>query len=220
MIIQEMQSYYGKRAAEYDSSMGYDNPETVRTLQPVIDELRRVASGRNVLELACGPCFWTQQIACVARAIRATDFNETTLQQARRKDLPWDRVWLAQADAYELKSIPGDFDMVMAVDWFAHVPRSRIPGFLTGITQRVPKGSTLVFVDQLPGSHSLSGHYDDEGNHIQERCLGSGDRFRVVKHFFSDEELHAWLDPHTSSLAIGRFPECRRILVRGITGIP
>jgi ubiquinone/menaquinone biosynthesis C-methylase UbiE len=217
MIIQEMQNYYGLRAGEYDASMGYDNPEVSERHQLVISELRKIATNRNVLELACGPCFWTQQIADVAARITATDFNESTLEEARKKNLPSDRVSLQQADAYDLDTITGDFNMVLAVDWFAHVPKSRIADFLAGVIRRLPDGSPLVLIDQTPGSGSWTGETDDRGNHIQERVLASGERFRVIKHFFSDEEIHEHLEPHIRDLTIRRFPDCRRILVHGIT---
>lgn len=217
MIIHEMQNYYGLRASEYDSSMGYDDPAVIERHQPVISELREIAADRKVLELACGPCFWTQQIAEFAKNVTATDFNESTLEEARKKNLPWDRISLHQADAYDLDSIPGDFDMVMAVDWFAHVPKSRIAGFLSGVIRRLPVDSPLVLIDQTPGSASWTGETDDEGNHTQERVLASGEKFRVIKHFFSDEEIHGYLEPHTQDLTIQRFPDCRRVLVHGIT---
>ena len=217
MIIHEMQNYYGLRAGEYDSSMGYDDPAVIERHQPVILELRKIAANRKVLEIACGPCFWTQQIADVAASITATDFNESTLEEARKKNLPWDRVSLQQADAYDLDSIAGDFDMVMAVDWFAHVPKSRIAGFLSKVIRRLPNGSPLVLIDQTPISGSWTGEADDEGNHIQERVLASGEKFRVIKHFFSDEEIRGYLEPYSKDLSIKRFPECRRVLVHGIT---
>lgn len=211
-----MQKYYGLRAGQYDASMGYDDPEVIGRHQPVISELRRIAVDRKVLELACGPCFWTEQISDVAESITATDFNESTLEEARKKNLEWNRISLLQADAYDLGSIPGDFNMVMAVDWFAHVPKSRIEEFLSGVIRRIPDGSPLVFIDQTPASGSWTGEIDDEGNHIQKRVLASGESFRVIKHFFSDEEILMYLSRHTSDLTIKRFPECRRILVHAI----
>jgi cyclopropane fatty-acyl-phospholipid synthase-like methyltransferase len=216
-IIEEMQGYYHLRAEVYDASMGYDNPEAVDRHAEVIAELRRIATGRSVLELACGPCFWTQQIADVAQRITATDFNESALAEARKKSLPWERVTLLQADAYHPGTIPGDFDMVLAVDWFAHVPKSEIPQFLDGLASRVPEGSHVVFIDQTPGENSLTGLIDEEGNHYQERILTGDRKFRVIKHFFSDEEYHACVGARLRGLSIRIFPACRRILVHGIS---
>ncbi|WP_299405658.1 hypothetical protein [Acaryochloris sp. IP29b_bin.148] len=62
-LIQEMQVYYRHRAAEYDASMGYEQPERVAQLSGVIDRLRRLVAGKKVLEIACGPCFWTPRLS-------------------------------------------------------------------------------------------------------------------------------------------------------------
>ena len=113
-MIEEMQHYYDRRAEIYDTSMGYDNPDTVTLLQPVIEHLCREVSRKKVLELACGPCFWTQFTAAVAESIVACDFNNSTLSQACHKDLPWERVSLQQADAYDLKTLTGSFSAAMA----------------------------------------------------------------------------------------------------------
>lgn len=217
LYIQEMQSYYDQRAAGYDASMGYDDPNIVERLQRLIATLKNLVAGRQVLELACGPCFWTQQVAASAKSILATDFNESTLEQAKAKNLPWDRVSLQQADAYELNTVAGQFDAVLAVDWFAHIPKSRIPGFLSGVTERVTEGSLLLLLDQLPGPRSLTNQFDEDGNHIQERSLAGVRTFKVIKHFFSDREQKRWLSPYVSDIKIQHFPECRRVLSCGYT---
>ena len=48
-LVQEMQSYYRCRAADYDASMGYDQPEVVTQLSPVVDHLRQLVAGKKVL---------------------------------------------------------------------------------------------------------------------------------------------------------------------------
>jgi len=97
-IVEEMQTYYGKRAPVYDSSMGYDDQEKVTSLVPVINRIRSLLGGRRILEIACGPCFWTKQVSEAVVSVLATDFNESTLEQARRKYLDWDKVSLQRAD--------------------------------------------------------------------------------------------------------------------------
>src|SRR5205085_5147602 len=49
-LVEEMQVYYARRASMYDASMGYDNPERVASLAPMISSLARQLAGRNVLE--------------------------------------------------------------------------------------------------------------------------------------------------------------------------
>jgi ubiquinone/menaquinone biosynthesis C-methylase UbiE len=217
MIIEEMQRYYGQRASVYDSSMGYDDDSKVRVLLPIIERVRSAMRGRQVLEIACGPGFWTQFAAETAVSVTATDYNSLTLDEARKKRLPLDRVSLLQADAYRLDLIPGFFDALLAVDWLAHVPLSRMEGFLAGAIRRVRSGSPIVFIDQLPGEHSVTGVFDDEGNPIQERRLSDGSSFRVIKHFLSDAEIEALFSGLAGELSIQRFPECRRVMVMFVT---
>jgi ubiquinone/menaquinone biosynthesis C-methylase UbiE len=213
MIIEEMQNYYGKRASVYDSSMGYDDDEKVRALLPIIEWVRDTMRGRHVLEIACGPGFWTQFASETAASIVASDFNQSTLEEARKKGLPSDRVSLLRADAYRLDLIPGIFDAILSVDWLAHVPISRMEGFLSGAIRRVRAGSPIMFIDQLPKEHSITGVFDAEGNHIQERSLPDGSVFRVIKHYFSDDEIANLFAGFAGDLSIQRYPECRRQIV-------
>jgi SAM-dependent methyltransferase len=213
MIIEEMQSYYGQRASVYDSSMGYDDDAKVRILLPIIERVRDAMRGRHVLEIACGPGFWTQFASDTAASVVATDYNQSTLDEAHKKNLPFDRVSLLQADAYRLDQIPGVFDAILSVDWLAHVPLTKMEEFLSGAIDRVSSGSPLLFIDQLPGEHSRTGVFDTDGNHIQERNLPDGSTYRVIKHFLSDVEIASHFSGFAGDLSIQRFPECRRLIV-------
>ncbi len=212
-IVEEMQTYYGRRAPVYDASMGYDDGQSVERLTPVIDLLRNLLRHKQVLEVACGPCFWTNFVSETSSSILATDFNESTLGQARQKPLNWEKISLAVADAYHLGAVSGRFDSAFAVDWFAHVPRSRIHEFLVGLHRKLEVGSRIVFCDQLPAAHSLTGVYDEEGNHIQQRTLPGGVRFRVIKNYFTDEESIKIFSRYSDKVEIRRFPACGRIVV-------
>ncbi len=217
-IIKEMQTYYAKRAPVYDSSMGYDDHETIRSLSPVINRIRALLDGRIILEIACGPCFWTQFVSEVAESILATDFNESTLDQARQKNLDWDKVALQPVDAYELSRVNGCFDGSLAVDWFAHVPRSRFHEFLSGLHSRLLPGSMVVFCDQLPGAESFTGMFDSEGNHLQTRELPDASICHVIKHFLPELELKELFARYSDQVEIISYPECRRIVVSYIVG--
>ncbi len=211
--IQEMQDYYGKRAAIYDASMGYNKPETVRALDPVIGKLRELLADRKVLEIACGPCFWTQQVCSATRCMMSTDFNESTLAEARKKQLDWDRVSLQIADAYDLPAFSETYNACLAVDWFVHVPQERFREFLDGLHSALSDQARIVFCDQLPRPGCVTGNYDQGGNHIQERGLPDGSTFQVIKHYFSDEEYRAIFSHYTNELEIYRFEECSRLIV-------
>lgn len=51
-----------------------------------------------------------------------------------------------------------------------------------------------------------------EGNHLQERELPDGSRYRVIKHFFADRDYQQILAPGGTQISIQRFPEQRRVV--------
>ena len=212
-IIDEMRLYYDQRATIYDQSRGYDDPSILVPLQPVIDHIGCELKNLNVFEVACGTGFWTQQICHFANKILATDFNQSTLKQAGMKNLPSDLVSLQQADAYDLSHIEGEFDAAMAIDWFSHVPKSRMDQFLEGLHQILKEGATIIFCDQLAGENSIAGIYDGEGNHIQERNLPNGSKHRVIKHFMTEEEIEARFSAYAKEIRISKFPTCGRLVI-------
>lgn len=116
-------------------------------------------------------------------------------------------------DAYDLSTVQGHFDAALAVDWFCHVPKSRFHEFLQGLHGRLQAGSIIVLCDQLPSAESLSGMYDNEGNHLQTRELPDGSSCRVIKQFLSDQELMDLFFHYSDQVEITKYPECRRIVV-------
>jgi ubiquinone/menaquinone biosynthesis C-methylase UbiE len=212
-LIAEMQAYYDRRASWYDSSMRYDDADVIRSLAPIFEELRTEMRDRSVLEIACGPGFWTQRVADSARSILATDYNESTLVQARLKGLDPSRVTFTRANAYDLSSTDGEFTGSFAVDWLAHVPTSRLRLFLEELHARLAPQARVAFCDQTPGVSSITGLYDAEGNHLQERTLRDGSRYRVIKQFYSDAEYRARFASYSDDLTVRRFPDQRRVLV-------
>lgn len=210
-LIRQMQTYYHHRAALYDASMGYDQPATVAQLARIIGRLRQIVAGKQVLEIACGPCFWTQKICDEAHSILATDFNQSVLDQAALKQLPPHKVQLQQVDAYQLDGIPSGFEVALAVDWLSHVPKTCLPGFLNNLHRHVQ--GTVIFCDQLPGPQSQTDLFDSEGNHLQERTLPDTSSYNVIKHFFCDQEIETIFHPFTSQLTIERLMPERRLLI-------
>jgi len=212
-LVAEMKLYYARRAERYDASMGYDDPAVVGTLEPVAEALREEMRGRAVLEIACGPGFWTERVAAAAASVVASDCNESVLALARSRGINSSTVRFVQADAYDLASISGAYDGAFAVDFFAHVPASRMRGFLDGLHRQMLPGARIAFCDQTPWPASVTDFRDAEGNHLQERTLEDGSRYRVIKHFFSDDELRSTFAPYCRRLDIRRFVGQRRVVV-------
>jgi demethylmenaquinone methyltransferase/2-methoxy-6-polyprenyl-1,4-benzoquinol methylase len=207
-----MQDYYRKRAPIYDASMGYDLEEVVRKHLPLIEHLSGRFANRSIIEIACGPGFWTKFLARSAAAIVATDFSEETLMEARKRHPP-PNVSLRQADAYALPDFGHAFDGCFAGDWFCHVPISKRLDFLNGLHQRLAPGSLVVFCDQLPHERSMTGGADAEGNNIQIRTLPDGSTHRVIKNFPSRSEVATLFSRYTGDPRVLEFPDCRRYLI-------
>jgi SAM-dependent methyltransferase len=218
-LIGEMQLYYARRADNYDASMGYDDPTVISALEPVADVLRAEMRDRAVLELACGPGFWTQRVAETARSIVASDYSDTVLDMARAKSMESSRVRFVRVDAYSLANIGETFDGAFAVDFLAHVPLSRLQNFLGGLHRQLVPGARVAFCDQTPWHGSLTDMRDGEGSHLQQRALSDGSSYRVIKHFFSDDEFQDLFAAHCSRLDIRRFPNQRRVIVSYSLGI-
>ena len=114
-VVEAMQLYYARRAAEYDRV--YAKPERQNDLRAIEEGLPARFAGHNVLELACGTGWWTAHGARDCASWLATDLNDETMALARSKPLPQGRVRFARADAYALQEIDGEFDAAFAGFW-------------------------------------------------------------------------------------------------------
>ncbi|HUS14355.1 MAG TPA: class I SAM-dependent methyltransferase [Chloroflexia bacterium] len=193
----DLAAYYGRRAAEYEAI--YARPDPVRQAEQaaLAAALRTLVAGRRVLEVACGTGYWTAQYAATARHVVAVDVALEVLAIAEAKGLPPDRVTWAQADAYSLAVVPGDFDAAVAAFWFSHVPRARVGEFLRGLHARLAPGSRVLLADNVhvPGVGGdvvqLPGSLDT----FKRRTLADGSRHDVLKNYYSAAELHAIFAP-------------------------
>jgi demethylmenaquinone methyltransferase/2-methoxy-6-polyprenyl-1,4-benzoquinol methylase len=148
-------------------------------------------TGADVLEIACGTGNWTQVLARRARSVTATDINDSVLELAGAKPYSSDNVSFQLADAYRLDGLSGTYNAAFAADWWSHIPKSRIPVFLTALCARLEPGSRVIMIDMLPAENLdfLGTYYDEEGNRINLRRLPSGEEFEIVKNFPTEEEL-------------------------------
>jgi SAM-dependent methyltransferase len=200
-VLKDMERYYAERATWYDASMRYDDPAVHERLAPIIDYVRQFAEGKDILEIACGPGFWTQVIASTAKSIVAVDLNDETLGEARKKSFPPGKVTFLTANAYDLSTVPGKFTAGFNHDWFSHVPNSKAQAFLASFHSRLGKGARVLMVDSTRNEHSNANfdRIDEEGNNIQRRPLLNPhtktvtDHRYVIKNFPTEPELRTML---------------------------
>ena len=188
-----METYYAQRAAEYERI--YAKPERQADLARMRKDIPALFRGARVLEIACGTGYWTPLIAEQAESVTALDYNEETMEIARRKSYPKNNVTFQQGDAYALPGWPRRFSACYAGFWWSHVPLAKLDGFLAGLTRHVEPGSTVAFMDNryVEGSSTPISRRDADGNTYQQRGLDDGSSHEVLKNFPTAQELRARL---------------------------
>jgi SAM-dependent methyltransferase len=200
-----LRRYYDQRAPEYEEIYTPRDSAHGRELGELSRALRETLRDRRVLEVACGTGYWTAAAARVAREVVATDASLSMLGEARDKGLP-PTVHFREADAYDLASAGEGFDGALAMFWLSHVPRGRLAEFLRGLEARLAPGARVFFADNVHVS-GVGGQLTDpdaNGDTFKLRRLADGSRHRVLKNYFSEEELRALFAPRAEDLVLWR----------------
>ena len=187
--MHKLAGYYAKRATEYERI--YAKPERQRDLAALKVRIRKMLSGRRVLELACGTGYWTEVFAPVAGEVTALDVNEEVLEIARAKSFPPGRVQFMRADCHAPPDLGRRHDALFAGFWWSHVPLQRLDGFLSTSVGAVAPRALIAFLDNryVQGSSTAIARRDAQGNAYQLRPLDDGSTHEVLKNFPSEGEL-------------------------------
>jgi SAM-dependent methyltransferase len=197
--------YYARHAADYEKA--YDKPECQADLATLHRKLPELLRGHKVLEIACGTGYWTRLIGASAASVHATDINEATLALARDRQ-QGGNVTFAQADAFDLPAVAGQYTAVFAGFWWSHVKREEQERFLAQLRAKLGKDVLLVLLDNVyvDGSSIVIARTDQEGNTYQFRPLASGERLEIVKNFPTDSYLRKKLATAAREIRIERLP--------------
>lgn len=187
--MDKLAGYYARRATEYERI--YARPERQRDLAALKERIRKMLSGRHVLELACGTGYWTEVFAPVAGEVTALDVNEEVLAIARAKSFPPGRVQFMRADCYAPPDLGRRHDALFAGFWWSHVPLQRLDGFLGTSVAAVAPRALIAFLDNryVEGSSTAIARRDAQGNGYQLRPLDDGSTHEVLKNFPAEGEL-------------------------------
>lgn len=111
-------------------------------------------------------------------------------------------IQFAEADAYTLDGISGDFTACLAAFWWSHIPKSKLPGFLSVLHSKLPPNALVVFVDNryVEGSSTPVARTDAEGNTYQVRRLEGGQVYEVMNNFPTEDEVRGVLGESASDV--------------------
>ena len=191
MTDSETREYYRWRAPEYEQIYYRDMPERRQEIDDEADFLRGLASGREVLDLACGTGYWTQVVANSASMVVGADYWPEMIRQARAKEYGKSPLFV-QADIGRLPFVEGSFDLIVLGFWLSHQSKETLDRFLETVCRPLRRGGLIWTTDNNPpaeGSEMHSVTTDAHGNHFKRRWLDDGREFVILKNYFGRDEL-------------------------------
>jgi trans-aconitate methyltransferase len=176
-LLADQIAYYRAAGAEYQLS-----EPAAQDLATALDEFRPAG---DVLEVACGPGTWTQQLLRHAAKVTAVDAAPEMLARAHAR-VGEGRARFVQANLFEwtpeLK-----YDLVFFGFWLSHVPPERPDTFWTLVRTRLkPNGRVLSVYDNARTPEELV--YGEASFAIQRRTR-DGTAHRAVKVSYQPAEL-------------------------------
>jgi len=195
MAGDSLEEYYRARAPEYEQIYYRDHPARQAELAAEAKRLVALASGKTVLELACGTGYWTRVMSQTAARITASDIAPEALVEAGKKQYGC-KVSFIAADMFTHSFGEGSFDLVALGFWLSHQPRQEYDRLFDVISRPLKKGGLIWMIDNNPpaeGSAEMSCQTDEFGNNYKHRFLSDGRSFVILKNYFSRKELETIL---------------------------
>ena len=198
-VLKEQQAYYRARAPEYDEwfqRLGrYDEgPESNRLWFAEVEEVRQALTlfgpRGDVLELASGTGWWTNELLKFADRVTAVDGSAEVLALNRERLGADARVRHVQSDIFAW--VPDrSYDVVFFSFWLSHVPPGHFVAFWDRVRSALRSDGRVFFMDSLQRSVQPphAGSTLETDSQVAIRRLGDGREFRVVKIFYRPQIL-------------------------------
>jgi len=139
-LLDEQIAYYRALAADY-LKQGLDLPGGDE-LSEALDAFQPAGS---VLELACGPGVWTNQLLRYATNVTAVDASPEMLAIAAAR-VGCERVRFVQADLFSWQP-DRRYDVVFIGFWLSHVPAERFESFWSLVADCLRSAGRVFFAD-------------------------------------------------------------------------
>jgi SAM-dependent methyltransferase len=197
-LVREQIEYYRARAPEYDvtSSPPGDPLAPYRSqIEMGLDAFR--PTGR-VLEVASGTGAWTVHLLRYASSVTALDSSQEMHELSRRKIGGDPRLRYLRADVFSWQ--PDErYDVVFFANWLSHVPPGRFHRFWETVRAALAPAGRVFFADESVDAWRYEEQLfretsaGDPSVPVVRRSLVDGRTFRVVKNFWTPEELRSTL---------------------------
>jgi demethylmenaquinone methyltransferase/2-methoxy-6-polyprenyl-1,4-benzoquinol methylase len=182
-LLAEQIAYYRARAGEYDEI--YAEREMLDTL------VGQLPISGDVLELACGTGRWTPVLAGRARSVTAVDAAPEMIAIARDRvrGLP---VEFVTADLFGWRPTRR-YDTVFFGFWLSHVPPALFEAFWSTVRGALHPAGRVCLLDTSDREREVEEVLPGESAPAARRLLNDGRQYRVVKLFYTPQELTARL---------------------------
>lgn len=203
-----MNIYDRARAREYEKVYGRADALRQSELLHLREAMTALFRGKTVLEVACGTGYWTQFLATVVSHVVAVDACRKVLQVAKEKSLDSDKVTFWHGDGYRLDAVPGHFNGGVANFWFSHVPKARVPEFLTHFHARLNHGAAVFMADNVY-TEGVGGELvtkKGDTNTYKVRIWENGRSYEVLKNYYGKDALRSIFDPYCYDSPDFRWP--------------
>lgn len=195
-MVEKTKEYYDQRAPHYfdwaHDTGDYEgeakpNPSWYAEARTVLDVLEASRLGGNVLEVACGTGILTEVLVKSAATVTALDSSEGMIERCKSRLRENPKVRYVLSDFYVW--VPEmAYDAVAFSFWISHVPNSKLDGFASKVSHCLKPRGRVFFVDQREEAMEHESMERPDGE-IARRTILEGREFRVVKHFYSPEEI-------------------------------
>jgi len=197
-------TYYDIRAPDFGDASKPDrrgrSSLAPGVLRDVIDEFNPRG---DVLELACGTGWATTELARHADTLTAVDASARMIERARNAENTAS-VRFVHADIFNWTPDRA-YDAVFFSCWLSHVPPERFADFWALVARCVTPHGKVGFIDEDDRAVGNDQLVDIDGVPVARRTLSDGRTYRVVKVFWSPEELQ------TRVRALGWTTDIRRL---------
>ena len=212
-LLEETKEYYRQRASQFADWHRHTGPyeggpaldqSYFQEAKILFDALQAENLRGNVLEIASGTGIWTEAVVRTASTLTALDSSKEMLEKCKTRLGTNPKLRYIIADFFEWPP-DQEYDAVTFSFLISHVPASKLDEFVMKLSRCLKQGGRIFFVDQQ--TQAIKNEtLEKPGGEIAWRTLENGRRFKVIKHFYSPEELEESFLAHGFDIEIANTP--------------